>query len=248
MIRRGALMLALFGLTGQAVSAVPDTFNYSYRVFGDQPALPVQAFDDGEQLYIQLRDPAAPPAAIGANGPIPFKIKGHYLIVPLVDALTLRYGGYRADVVSDGAQGFAPGVVSVNRPVDALAATVVPRIPSVEPVHRADTIVVSANREEVTGQIEVGGVEGLIRGDDTIEGFAYRAAGQVTLSYDQGTMPNTFSRFSSRIVSIGAGGTVAGVQAAQAAVNVCSSAGAICRIDYKAGTPGVLTLDVKEPR
>lgn len=245
-------MAAFLGLAGAAAANAatsPDTFNYQYRVYGDAQALPVQAFDDGEQLYIQIRDPATPPAAIGAAGPIPFKIRGHYLILPRTHAVTLRYGQYRADVMSEGGQGMSPGVVSITAPVDALARPQAAVLPVTRMVPQADALVVTGGiREAVTGQIEVGGARGLVTEADSNEAYAYRPAETHTVSYSDAVLPGSFSRYSSRIVSIGAGGTVAGVQAAQQAVNVCEGAGAICRVDYKAGTPGVLTLEIKEPR
>lgn len=117
-MRPALLLAALLAALGLRAAEI----NGDWRVSGDAPARPVQAFDDGRTLYIQLRDPTLPPAPFGPNGPLPFKVDGPYIRVPVTDVVTLRFGSATARVERAGAASAIPGVVSVTAPVDPLAA------------------------------------------------------------------------------------------------------------------------------
>lgn len=117
-MRAALLLAALLAALGLRAAEI----NGDWRVSGDAPARPVQAFDDGRTLYIQLRDPTLPPAPFGPNGPLPFKVDGPYIRVPVTDVVTLRFGSATARVERAGAASAIPGVVSVTAPVDPLAA------------------------------------------------------------------------------------------------------------------------------
>lgn len=59
MLSYAALMLAMFTTQLQVHAA---TYNFTYRIAGDAGIAPVQAFDDGEKIYIQFRDVKLLPA------------------------------------------------------------------------------------------------------------------------------------------------------------------------------------------
>lgn len=236
---RNAVVTAIgLVIAGNAVSM---DYNNKYRLTGDIQAMPVQVFDYEESVYVQVRDPIAPPAVVSPQGPVPFKIRGHYLVFPKIPAFELRLGGFRVDVVADGATGVAPGVVSINRPVDALAATA----PAVARSAAAPAVVVSA-REQVTGDIEVGGSVGLASSQRPMRIPSGQAVRSV--SYAEAAQAATYAAYQGLSVSINAGGTVAGAEAASSVRSVCDAAGAICRVDFNAGEPGVLSLEIKEMR
>ncbi|HGM5506802.1 TPA: hypothetical protein ACKPYM_000792 [Stenotrophomonas maltophilia] len=243
--------LALAVMTAFATPCTAASFNYQYEVQGDQPAAPIQAFDDGSQLYVQLRDPSAPPVPMGVNGPMQYRIKGYYMVLPMVPTLTLHMGRYQARVVSTGYANGVGQVVSVTGAVDALAAPVRP-----QPMQQADAVWTGARTQpmplapalsaaqEVSGEIVVGGKEGLI--SSIPSGTQPLKVGARTVSYVESVMTSTYELYRGKAVLIGAGGTVAGAKAAVAARSACQSAGATCEVDYKAGFTGVLTIETKE--
>lgn len=239
------LAFALSLLMGGAASAAP-SFNYQYDVQGDQAAAPIQAFDDGAQLYVQLRDPAAPPVPMGATGPLQYRIKGYYMVLPLVSSVTLHMGQYQSRVVSTGYANGLSQVVSVTGAVDALAPVARPaEAPAVLASLSAQTSLRanSASADEVRGEIVVGGREGLVSSGATRQPPSWGAR---TVSFADAALASTYKSFASKPVVIGAGGTVAGARAAVAARQACQSAGATCEVDYKAGFTGVLTIEMKE--
>lgn len=126
----GVLLASVVGAQGQSASL--------YRVDGDAQAAPIQAFiatsaDAGDLLYVQLRNPATPPAPIGPNGPIPYVMRGPYMVLPPVAMVTLKYGPYTATVRALAAAHASPDVISVTQPVDALAPPPAPPRPPAAP-------------------------------------------------------------------------------------------------------------------
>lgn len=75
--------------------------NHSYRVAGDAFVAPVQAFDDGASLYLQLRDASRPPAVFTPEGvAVSYTIRPPYMVLPLANKLVLKYGQRQASVES----------------------------------------------------------------------------------------------------------------------------------------------------
>ena len=237
------LALALSALTCGAATAAP-SFNYQYDVQGDQAAAPIQAFDDGAQLYVQLRDPSAPPVPMGAAGPLQYRIKGYYMVLPLVPSLTLHMGQYQSRVVSTGYANGLGQVVSVTGAVDALAPPALSAPAATRSAFVPVSPMPSQPTQEVSGEILVGGREGLVS-----SGAAPKPQvklGARTVSFTEAVMSSTYEGLRGKAVVIGAGGTVAGAKAAVSARTACQSAGAACEVDYKAGFTGVLTIEMKE--
>jgi len=105
-----ALLLAV------ACAAQAGTLNDQYRLSGDAAGVGVvQAFDDGLNLYVQMRDPTRPPAPIGPVGAVDYRIRGMYLVLPLMRTVRLVRDGYEARIE---AEGVAAGVAAVAAPVD----------------------------------------------------------------------------------------------------------------------------------
>lgn len=117
-------MRPLIALVGVALasSVAATTINTSWRVHGDGAARPVQVFDDGSNIYVQVRDTSSAPAPVGPGGPIDFTMRGHYLVLPMMESFRLHLGASVVDVVSgQGAptRRLPPGVVSITSPVEA---------------------------------------------------------------------------------------------------------------------------------
>lgn len=75
------------------------SINHAYRIAGDPAAAPIQAFDDGTQLFLQLRDVRRPPVPTDTeNRPMLYEIRAPYMLLPLTDKVRLRYGAQQASV------------------------------------------------------------------------------------------------------------------------------------------------------
>lgn len=234
-MRLAALALALL-MAGQATAA---GINYAYQVSGDPQAKPVQAFDDGRQLFVQLRDPTDPPAPIGPAGPIPYQIRGPYLVLPIMGSVTLQFGPYQARILAQGAGDAAPGVVSVTRPVEVTdAATAAPRPAYVPP---APVAVMPANA--VTGEIVVAGPARTNRTElapaapTAAPGFEERS-----LSFDAAARASAFDGLRKKSLVLRADGSSAGARAALASKAACNSAGARCVVEFKGAPAGQILI------
>jgi hypothetical protein len=77
--------------------------NHGYRISGDPYAAPLQAFDDGSNLYLQLRDTSRPPVPFTPdNKPVVYEVRAPYLVMPILDRVKLRYGTQQAVVEAAG--------------------------------------------------------------------------------------------------------------------------------------------------
>lgn len=79
-------------------SAMSETINYGYRIAGAKEIAPLQVFDDGSKLYLQMSAArlVAPPVPFAADGtPVSYEIRPPYLVMPKMDRLTLRVGSMR---------------------------------------------------------------------------------------------------------------------------------------------------------
>lgn len=214
--------------------------NHSYRVTGDLQAAPVQAFDDGRQLFVQLRNPMDPPAPIGPAGPVAYQIRGPYLVLPLMPHVRLRFGPYEAAVVADGNSGVGSGVVSITRPVEANDASPA----AAAPVAPAPALVAAPAPAggEVSGEIEVSGPAGVQRSSAT----ALRAgAEERTLAYAAASRASAFDGLKARPLELRADGTTDGARAVLAARSACVDAGATCRVTYKGAPAGTIQIIVE---
>lgn len=238
-----ALALALL-LAGSASAA---NINYAYQVTGDAQARPVQAFDDGRQLFIQLRDPRDPPAPIGPSGPIAYQMRGPYIVLPLMSSVLLQYGPYQARVLANGAADAAPGVVSVTRPVEVTESTgVATAAPSSRYVPPAlAPVAAMAPSNVVTGEIVAVGPSGTKRADLPTTGANTARSGDYeerTVSFEDATKRSAFDGLRARSLVLRADGSTAGARAVLAARSACTSAGARCQIDYKGAPAGKILI------
>lgn len=100
-------ILALL-LVSAAGAAGAGDINYAYRVGGAKDVVPLQVFDDGQNLYLQFSPGriAAPPVPFGENGkPVEYEMRAPYMVLPIVPRLILRVGSAKALVESADDQG-----------------------------------------------------------------------------------------------------------------------------------------------
>lgn len=226
-------------LAGLLLAAIPgaaqQVMHYSYTVTGDAQARPIQAFDDGARLYVQLRHPDTPPAPIGPSGPLAYTLRGPYLVLPLVPSVTLVYGPYSARVLATGNGDVEPGVVSVTRPVEVHDRPPVPA-PAWRPPSVPSAVRQPAPVGVVSGEIVATGAAGT-----RASGAATEGAQVVT--FGAGAQSGTFAGWRGKQVTIRADGTTAGATAALASRTACRTSGAeACAIDYQGAPAGRLLI------
>ena len=107
-MKRVLLALAL-SLALPAASAA--SINTAYRVVGDPGAGVVQVFDDGQALYVQLRDVTRVPAPFVDGQPAQYVIRGQYIVLPLIPSVELRHGNDVVRVTRAGLPGGAQAQV-----------------------------------------------------------------------------------------------------------------------------------------
>lgn len=233
--------LAIASLLALAlVPAAAGAINDQYAVSGDHPAQPVQAFDDGQWLYVQLRDPMTPPAPFGPGGPVQYQMRGPYLVLPLMDRVELRLGPHRAHVVRAGHMA-ADGIVSMTAPVGlnlhAPAAPLSARPTSAglpQPVQAGGGLMAEA----VSGQIVANGSRGAARSSVGTGG------GSSALGQAAAASPDAYSSFGS-VLTLGADGTAAGAQAVLTAREACEKSGRTCSVEYRGAPAGQITVAEK---
>lgn len=226
---RALTLAALLALAPAAALAIND----QYAVSGDGPAQPVQAFDDGQWLYVQLRDPMMPPAPIGPNGPVQYQMRGPYLVLPLMDRVELRLGHYRAHVVRAGHMA-ADGIVSITAPVGLslhapVAAKPAAAPPTAQP--QAGGLMV----ESVSGEIVANGSRGAARSRVGTVGASSALAPAVAAN------PEAYSSFGASLTLV-ADGTAAGARAVLAAREACEKSGRSCSVEYRGAPAGQITV------
>lgn len=255
-MRSAPLSLLVVLLLAVTAPAGAQQINGGYRLSGDAQARPVQAFDDGRQLFVQLRDPTSPPAPIGPGGPVAYTIRGHYLVMPILPFVQLRYGPYTAHVTAHGHPGQGGGVVSVNRPVEVnegpLMVTPTPTVAptvAVMPVTvvRPEPASVAAPRSGVSGEISASGPRGSITAEALPEPAAKPTPaprGPQQLSITAAGEASSFAGLRGQRVTVRADGSSRGATAALTARRTCTAAGATCVIEYRGAPAGFLTLEV----
>lgn len=229
-------LLALALLACVAPAFGQSAMHYGYAVGGDPQARPVQAFDDGATLYIQLRDATDPPAPIGPQGPMAYTLRGPYMLLPIVPAVTLRFGPYSAWVRGAGAADVEPGVVSVRRPVEVHDLPA----PASQPpaAMRAGAAPVSRPpASTVAGEIVATGAAGT-----RSEGSA-SAGADAAVSYARAREPAAYAAWRGKRVVIRADGSSAGATAALAGQAICrKTQAASCTVDFRGGPDGQLAI------
>lgn len=230
MIRKATLLLVLMVAASHAHAAI----NHNYQIRGDQNAAPVQVFDDGRSLYVQIRDPRQTPAPVGPNGPVAFTIRGYYLVMPIMQRFSLHYGQWRAEVYASSIADLG-GVEEITRPVQALEEPVqqyaVPQRPA--PAQSAFATTQPPSGETVSGEIEVVGAAG--KKKTTL-------AGARQLAFTDAAKAEVFASSRGRAVVIQGDGSVAGATAARQALGACQASGATCTVNYQGGQSGSLTI------
>lgn len=91
------------GLIVAVAQAAAAEINYAYRIAGAKEIAPLQVFDDGKNIYLQLTSGrlAAPPVPFSADGtPLAYEIRPPYMVLPKVDRMTLRVGALRTLIQS----------------------------------------------------------------------------------------------------------------------------------------------------
>lgn len=230
-MRFGVLVLAaLLAFAPVAAGAIND----QYAVSGDGPAQPVQAFDDGQWLYVQLRDPMTPPAPFGPNGPLQYQMRGPYLVLPLMDRVELRLGPHRA-IVTRAGQLAADGIVSITAPV-GLDLRPVPQAAAPRSVATHPGSVAAQMSQEVSGEIVVEGSAGPVA-----ERLAPAIGVPLKLTYQQAATEGAYAALS-QVVSLTADGTAAGAAAALKAREACGKSGRTCSIEYRGSPRGQITV------
>lgn len=223
MKRRVVLSLALLAAL---CTATAGTINAAYRIHGDGEARPVQVFDDGRTIYVQLRDLRKVPVPIGANGPMQYQLRGYYMMLPVGAApFTLQLGASRVQVAPEGA---SEGVVSITRPVEAMdpPAPPAPAV-AIEPL--------DAGGREVTGTIRVAG---------RAAGSAQRApSDRVPVSADEDVIASRVRAIEHGTVILRGDGTVAGAEALERARGVCRKLKRACRTEYRGAASGFLVIE-----
>lgn len=223
----------------------------AYRITGDSQAAPIQAFSVGSALYLQLQNVHAVPAPIGPSGPIPYRIYGPYIVLPVMPQVTLHYGQWTAYVTATDAPAQASVSSTMTRPVDALHPTVTPSpsLPPPSPVAVPPTYnpyvgsaatAISTDPDTVTGQITGAG--------QPAAGFqpagASRNPGPLSAPAGQGG--ELLAQLPSPphgIVQIVADGTVAGAKAADQTMQSCISRRWACRVQYTGAPAGQVQLE-----
>jgi hypothetical protein len=241
-MKRIVLALALAAATGAASAS---SINTAYRVTGHADAAPVQVFDDGNELYVQLRDPARVPAPFVNGQPAQYRIRGPYLVLPLLSAVELRLG---AAVVTVTRSGMPAGQqAKVFTSVDPLAPGSAATMPG------SSVQVAVAPATPPSPSIPSRGVVGEIAlerdpAKPVAPVVATQAAGSnsgrtAILHITPATRP-MFAVFRGKRVVVTADGTVAGARHAERLRAVCTVAGpSACSIRYRGAAAGTSTLE-----
>ncbi len=94
--------LAVTSFIAAGAVAAPG-INSKYNIRGDRAIAPIQVFDDGQRMFLQLRRTDIPPVPIDneSGRPLSYTIDGPYMVISaLPAAVVLRYGQREATVLS----------------------------------------------------------------------------------------------------------------------------------------------------
>lgn len=241
-MKRVLLALAL-SLALPAASAA--SINTAYRVVGDPGAGVVQVFDDGQALYVQLRDVTRVPAPFVDGQPAQYVIRGQYIVLPLIPSVELRHGNDVVRVTRAGLPGGAQA--QVFRSVDALdPAVALPAAPAPAAATSSGFQPVAAAQPErrVRGEIAVAGdrARPLSAGEPPAAPSSLAAA-----SWAHGTQATRtlFSSATGKPVRVKADGTVRGAREAERLRAVCTVSGPTkCEIAYRGAPAGTTTMEI----
>lgn len=219
-----ALLLAV------ACAAQAGTLNDQYRLSGDAAGVGVvQAFDDGLNLYVQMRDPTRPPAPIGPVGAVDYRIRGMYLVLPLMRTVRLVRDGYEARIE---AEGVAAGVAAVAAPVDVPSPLLtnprsdfLPPPPSPQPRRVEGDVIVQGDRPVAVPANPAAPAKATTRQEVPLD-----VAKSLDLAHLRGR------------VTVTADGTAKGAAAAQAVRARCPK-GVTCTIRYAGAPAGKLIIE-----
>lgn len=233
-------------LAAVAVSAAANAsgINSDYRISGSSVAAPIQVFDDGSQMYIQLRDLSVVPAPIVDGVPVDYRIRGHYLVLPLFPQVDLRLGHETARIERAG---FAGGQqAKVFTTVDPLADIRLSQPPPPPPVQVAQAPAINqglglAPQAEVQGQILLDGEEASNPAVVTTTGTRREIPHGTTASQ---ALP-TASELRGKRIFIVADGTVGGARHAESIRSVCAAAGGHCSLQFRGAGAGKTIVEIK---
>jgi len=268
LIGTSLLIGSMIGLcVARAAPPASSGINDDWRVWGDVQARPVQAFDNGRALYLQLRNPSEPPAVMGPSGPLAYSMHGPYMVLPIVPWMHLKYGPYQATVQSTGTTEVMPGVVSVTAPVEVPLPGPTPVLPTpaVPLPHTVQVPVlpVSAKPVEVPRNLYsniTSGAPNTVSGQIVATSAAGRTASSGNFRADPGVgdtnAGHAFTYADAKAASmwdgrrdkqwvIRADGTTAGARAALESQTACQSAKATCTIEYRGAPAGTLVITEK---
>lgn len=253
-MNRASLFLAatLLAFSGTVLAGQTPGVDNAYSVTGDPQAAPVQAFSVGNSLYVQLRNVHLVPAPIGPSGPIPYRIFGPYMVLPLMQQVTLHYGAWTAYVTAAGVPAQqAVASSSMTTPVDALHPSYEPSpspptpapapfVPWTAPV----ATTTARPSDQVVGQISVPGEVGTPASDPP------PSSGNAISAPIDGTNPGQLldrvPGLHSGITTIHADGTVSGARFAEKVMQACIDRQAACRIQYAGAQPGTVSIEVTQ--
>lgn len=231
----------LLAAVAVSVAANASGINSDYRISGSSVAAPIQVFDDGAQMYIQLRDLSVVPAPIVDGVPVDYRIRGHYLVLPLFPQVDLRLGHEMARIERTG---FAGGQqAKVFTTVDPLADIGLSQPPPPPPVPVAQAPAINHGRgpqAEVQGQIVLDGEEVSNPAVVTTTGTRREIPHGTTASQ---ALP-TASELRGKRIFIVADGTVGGARHAESIRSACAAAGGHCAIQFRGAGAGKTIVEI----
>ena len=106
-IKRLIAAIAICALAGGATSAtaaLDPAYNFGYASSGEAALRPQQAFDDGNETFLQIKSDVAPAVFVVQSGEsklVATERRGPYLVIPTVgEEIVLRFGSLEARVVN----------------------------------------------------------------------------------------------------------------------------------------------------
>lgn len=154
-----AAMFAAFSISAQASPVAG--YNFDYDISGDRAVRPIQAFDNGQSIYIQMSARSvAPPAVMARSGdqmvPVPFRYEYPYLVIDGAQSqqLVLALDG-RTALVSRRGSGVVTGV-SAPAIIGSVASVVsAPAVPAAAPLVESAPVAAAPDTSAVEVEVEV---------------------------------------------------------------------------------------------
>lgn len=245
-MRRLALIAGAMLLAGSLHANT--SINHGYQVRGDGPARPVQVFDDGQQIFVQLRDMRQVPAALGPNGPIAYRMHGHYMVLPRTSAFVLQLGDSRVDVTANGQRPLPAGVVSMTSPVEALDPVPVtsvampqaaaPQFGHAGPGHaQVGGPQIGVPADEVMGEISIDGGEAT-----SLTAASSSANHSLRVGSPEEDIRAAVARVNGGPLLVQGDGTVSGAEYARRVHRTCEFLGRSCRMTYSGADAGTVSV------